>query len=187
VFLTWGAFFVIEPLYVRDVLHRSPSVLGLLQSCFGVGLVGTSLLLPKFGDRVATPRGVALSVMVSGLAAALYVGTRSEPVAFAGVFLWGVDVAFFSAPVRTVLQRATPAQVHGRVLALVGTLDGWGNAAALPLTGLLMAAFGVRAAGITAGALALLAGSVGLVVASRIRLPSPASPPSTSRTVLTSA
>jgi predicted MFS family arabinose efflux permease len=187
VFLTWGAFFVIEPLYVRDVLHRSPSVLGLLQSSFGVGLVGTTLFLPKFGDRVATPRGIAVSVMLSGLAAALYVGTRSEPVAFAGVFLWGVDVAFFSAPVRTLLQRATPPQVHGRVLALIGTLDGWGNAAALPLTGALMATIGVRAAGITAGGLALVAGSVGLVLASRIAIPGSASLPPSSRTVLTSA
>jgi DHA3 family macrolide efflux protein-like MFS transporter len=167
VFLTWGSFFVIEPLYVRDVLHRSPTVLGLLQSAFGVGLVGTGLLLPKLGDRVATPRTVALSVLLSGLAAALYVGTRSEAVAFTGVFLWGVDVAFFSAPVRTVLQRATPTHVHGRVLALISTLDGWGNAAALPLTALLIAVVGVRAAGVTAGALALVIGAVGLVWAGR--------------------
>ena len=172
VFLTWGAFFVLEPLYVRDILHKSASVLGLLQTSFGVGLVGTGLLLPRVGPRVATARAVALSVAVSGLAAALYVGTRSEPVAFGGVFLWGGDVAFFSTPVRTLLQRAAPVEVHGRVLALVTTLQGWGNVAALPLTGLLISALGVQAAGMTAGAFAVIAGSAGLAVSSRLPAPS---------------
>jgi predicted MFS family arabinose efflux permease len=164
VFLTWGAFLVIEPIYVRDVLHRSPAVLGLLQTCFGVGLVGAGLLLGRVGDRVATPRAVALSVLLSGLAAALYVGTGSVVVAFVGVFLWGVDVAFFAAPVRTVLQRESPIEAHGRVLALLATLDGWGNVAALPLTGLAIAAVGPRATGVGVGALAVLAGTAGLLV-----------------------
>jgi predicted MFS family arabinose efflux permease len=164
VFLTWGAFLVIEPIYVRDVLHRSPTVLGLLQTCFGVGLVGAGLALSHIGDRVATPRAVALSVLLSGVAAALYVGTRSVVVAFIGVFLWGVDVAFFAAPVRTVLQRESPIDTHGRVLALLTTLDGWGNVAALPLTGLAIAAVGPRATGVGVGAMAVAAGTAGWVV-----------------------
>ena len=171
-FLTWGAFFVLEPLYVRDVLHKSPSVLGLLQTSFGVGLVGTGLLLPWIGERVTTTRAVALSVAISGIAAALYVGTRSELVAFGGVFLWGVDVAFFSTPVRTLLHRAAPVEVHGRVLALLTTLQGWGNVAALPLTGLLISGVGVQAAGIMAGAFAVIAGAVGLGVSSHLAIPS---------------
>jgi DHA3 family macrolide efflux protein-like MFS transporter len=186
VFLTWGAFLVIEPIYVRDVLHRSPTVLGLLQTCFGVGLVGAGLALSRVGDRVATPRAVALSVLLSGLAAALYVGTGSVVVAFIGVFLWGVDVAFFSAPVRTVLQRESPIEAHGRVLSLLTTLDGWGNVAALPLTGLAIAAVGPRATGVGVGALAVLAGGAGLLAlrpspaAQSIRATLQASSPSTS-------
>ena len=37
--------------------------------------------------------------------------------AFVGVFLWGIDVAFFAAPMRTLLQRHTPEHTQGRVLA----------------------------------------------------------------------
>jgi MFS family permease len=177
VFLTWGAFLVIEPIYVRDVLHRSPTVLGLLQTCFGVGLVGAGLLLAHIGDRVATPRAVALSVLLSGLAAAIYVGTDSVVVAFVGVFLWGVDVAFFAAPVRTVLQRESPIETHGRVLALLTTLDGWGNVAALPLTGLAIAAVGPRTTGVGVGALAVLAGTAGLVVLRPSRSPATVAAP----------
>ena len=48
VFCSWGAFFVLEPLYVRDVLHRSPATLGLLQTVFGIGY---KLGDPEDGDR----------------------------------------------------------------------------------------------------------------------------------------
>jgi predicted MFS family arabinose efflux permease len=162
VFCTWGAFFVIEPLYVRDVLHRSPAVLGLFQSAFGIGLVGATLVLPKIGDRVATLRSLAISVAVSGVAAATYVGTHSIVVALVGVFIWGIDVAFFVTPMQTLLQRSAPVEAHGRVLALSWTVNGVGNSAAIPFAGLAIAAFGVRATGAIAGALAVGAGLVGL-------------------------
>jgi predicted MFS family arabinose efflux permease len=167
VFCSWGAFFVLEPLYVRDVLHRSPATLGLLQTCFGVGLIGMTMLLPRIGDRVATVRVLALAVATSGVTAAVYVGTRSLAVAIAGVFLWGVDVAFFMPPMQTVLQRATPGPAHGRVMALASTVNGAGQMAAIPLTGLVVAALGVQATGAIVGALAVVAGLVGLVVCGR--------------------
>jgi MFS family permease len=170
VFFSWGAFFVLEPLYVRDVLHRSPALLGLFQTVFGVGLIGTTVLLPRLGDRVATVRVLAVSVAVSGAAAAVYVGTRSVAVAFAGVFVWGVDVAFFMPPMQTLLQRATPVEAHGRILSLAATLEGVGSLVAIPATGLLVTALGVGTAGAIVGAVAATAGCAGLVV-SRSRPP----------------
>jgi predicted MFS family arabinose efflux permease len=168
VFATWGSYFVIEPLYVRETLGRSAAFLGLMQTVFGVGMVGTGLLLPRIGERVARPRAVAFSVMLSGVAAALYVGTDMVLFAFVGVFLWGVDVAFFSAPSRTLLQRATPVTAHGRVLALHNTLESWSDTVAIPLAGIAAAAFGVRTTGFIAGAIAVTAGLVGV-----LRAPAP--------------
>jgi predicted MFS family arabinose efflux permease len=126
-FASWGAFFVLEPLYVRDVLHRSSALLGLFQTAFGVGLLVTTALLPRLGDRLASVRALAVSVAVSGVAAATYVGTQSVAVAFIGVVAWGVDVAFFLPPMQVVLQRATPTAAHGRILALSATADGVAN------------------------------------------------------------
>jgi predicted MFS family arabinose efflux permease len=170
VFCSWGAFIVVEPLYVRNVLHRSPATLGLLQTVFGVGLIGTTALLPRIGDRVATVRDLAASVVVSGLAAALYVGTRSITVAMVGVFLWGVDVAFFMPPMQTILQRSTPAEAHGRVMALAGAANGFGGLIAIPLAGAAAGVIGVSATGVLAGLLASLAGAGGLAVTARRRL-----------------
>jgi predicted MFS family arabinose efflux permease len=178
VFCSWGAFFVLEPLYVRDVLHRSPSTLGLLQTVFGVGLIGTTMLLPRIGDRVASVRMLALAVGVSGVAATVYVGTRSLAVAMVGVFLWGVDVAFFMPPMQTVLQRATPAGAHGRVMSLASSVDGFGQLVAIPLAGLAVGVAGVSGTGALVGGLALAAGVVGLVVTGRDRPRQPLVPSS---------
>ena len=169
VFLSWGAFFVLEPLYVRDVLHRSPAVLGLFQTVFGIGLLATTALLPRIGDRVASVRMLAVSVAVSGLAAAVYVGTHSIAVAMVGVFLWGVDVAFFMPPMQTLLQRATPANAHGRVLSLSSTMNSLGDVVAIPVAGLLVAALGVSLTGAAVGAMAVLAGLAGVAVTGRGR------------------
>jgi MFS family permease len=163
VFLTWGAFVVVEPLYARDVLHRPPSQFALFQVAFGVGLVLTSLTLPRLGERVAGTRSLAVAVLLSGLTAGLYVGTHSVLAAYVGVFLWGVDVAFFAAPSRTLLQRGSPVWAHGRVLALYRQAHSVADTAALPLTGLLVAKVGVQSAGLGVAALVGAAGVVGLL------------------------
>jgi MFS family permease len=174
VFVTWSTFVVVEPIYVRDVLERPASFFALLQTAFGIGLVSTGLLLPRLGDRVAGPRALSLSVLLSGLTAAIYVGTSIPAVAVAGVFLWGVDVAFFSAPSRTLLQRNSPPATHGRVLSLYQTVHSGADLFALPLAGLAAGAIGVQPAALTVAILPMVAGLVGFRFAARFATPPPA-------------
>lgn len=176
VFLTWAAFVVVEPLYVRDVLGRSSSQFALFQVAFGIGLVLTGLALPRLGERVAGPRALAGAVLLSGITAGLYVGTRSVAVAYLGVFLWGVDVAFFGAPARTLLQRGAPVHAHGRVLALNRTVHSVADLVALPLTGVAAGAVGVQATGLSVATFAGLAGAAGLLLAGRANRPTPTNP-----------
>ena len=179
-FASWGAFFVLEPLYVRDVLHRSSALLGLFQTAFGVGLLVTTALLPRLGDRLASVRALAVSVALSGVAAATYVGTHLVAVAFVGVVAWGVDVAFFLPPMQVVLQRATPTAAHGRILALSSTADGVANMVAIPLAGVCVGLLGVRATGALVGALAVVAGIGGWVTQQRAERSEGAGSPSRS-------
>lgn len=173
VFVTWSAYIVVEPIYVRDVLDRPASFFALLQTAFGTGLVLTSLMLPRLGDRVAGTRALSLSVLLSGLTAGLYVGTRIPAVAVVGVFLWGVDVAFFSAPSRTLLQRHSPPEAHGRVLALYRTVHSVANVFALPLTGIAAGVIGVQTAALWVASFAVVAGFIGFRVAGTGRLGDP--------------
>ena len=158
VFCSWGAFFVLEPLYVRDVLHRSAATFGFLQTAFGVGLIGMTAILPRIGERTVSLRGLAVSAVGSGAAASLYVGTSYLAVAAVGVFLWGVVTALFMPPMQTLLQRATPVEAHGRVMATSGAANGLAGMVAIPLTGLAVGAFGIAATGGLIGAVMVVAG-----------------------------
>ena len=128
-------------------------------------MILTSLVLPRLGSRVAGARSLAIAVLLSGLTAAAYVGTHNIRLAYLGVFGWGVDVAFFSAPSRTMLQRASPTHAHGRVLSLYRTTHSVADVLAIPLTGLAIGLVGVQVAGLTMAALASVAGVIGLVLA----------------------
>jgi predicted MFS family arabinose efflux permease len=117
VFGMYGLAFLAEPLYVRDVLERSPATFAALQVVFGIFLIGGGFVAARLGDRIATFRWVAIGAAGSGIAAILYLGTPWVVVAFGGVAVWGVFTAIISGPSRTVLHRATPEHAHGRVLA----------------------------------------------------------------------
>jgi predicted MFS family arabinose efflux permease len=146
-YLIWGAFIVVEPLYVREVLHGTPTTFALLQTTFGVALLATGIVVTRLGDRAVRWSVVCASTMASGLCAAIYVGTSVEAVAFVGIVAWGVVTACFIAPLRTLMQRAAPVEVHGRVFALDGSLHSLGDLISLPLIGLAVAAVGVQVAG----------------------------------------
>ncbi|HEX5615826.1 MAG TPA: MFS transporter [Acidimicrobiia bacterium] len=180
VYLVWGAYAVVEPLYVRDVLGRSETTFALLQSVFGIALVTNGLLVPRIGERVARLGTVRLAALASGLAAILYLGTDNLVVAALGVGVWGGATAWFVVPQRTLVQRATPMSAHGRVLAIDSALRSWGHVIAMPLTALLVELGGVRL-----GAFAFAAIPVALALWLRTRpAPSPrvsAAEPVTSR------
>jgi DHA3 family macrolide efflux protein-like MFS transporter len=171
VYIIWGAFLVIEPVYVRDVLHGSPTMLALLQATFGVGLLATTLVVTRLGERIARVRVAAIAAAASGVAAALYIGTAVPVVAFLGIGVGGCVTSFFVVPARTLMQRVSPVETHGRVMALDGTVNSGGHLVALPLVGLAAAAVGVQVAGI---AFAIIPIAGGLVTLWRVRQDAPA-------------
>ena len=169
----WAVFGVLEPLYVRDVLHEGASTFALLQTVFGIGLVSTSLVLAASGNRLVRPTVIGAAVVASGLTAALYLGTSSVTVAFVGVFLWGVDVAFFYVPARTLLQRYAPAEFHGRVMALNHSLEPAAGIVMTPLAALALLVVSVSVLGVAAGLVATVGGCFMWRRARRLPVPEP--------------
>jgi DHA3 family macrolide efflux protein-like MFS transporter len=143
VHLLYGTALLAEPLYVRDVLERSPSVFAALQTAFGVCLVVGGLVAARLGDRLASFGWVALGVAGSGLTAIIYLGTPFVAVAFLGVGLWGVATAVIAGPSRTLLQRSSPERTHGRVLAADHVAGSGAELLGVALAGVLVGAFGV--------------------------------------------
>jgi MFS family permease len=158
VYLIWGAFVVVEPIYVREVLHGSPTLFAMLQSTFGVGLVLTGIVVARLGDRLVRWSVVCAAAVGSAVGAALYVGTAVVAIAFVGLFLWGVVTALLISPMRTLMQRAAPVETHGRVFALDGMVHSTGDLVSLPVVGLAAGVIGVQAAGVAMAVVPLTGG-----------------------------
>lgn len=169
-FTLWGGYAVVEPLYVRYVIHRPTSQLGFFQVAFGVCLVGMSLVVPRLGGRVVGVRPLSLCLIASAIGAVTYVATTTVAVAYIGVMWWGASGAFFYAPTVTILQRGTSPAIHGRVLGGFRALNGAVQLVAIPVIGVIAANWGVPAAGAVMGGAAIVTGLCG-VVSSRAGTP----------------
>ena len=158
--LLYGVALLAEPLYVRDVLERSPGTFAALQTVFGICLVGGGLAVAALHDRLATFGWVSLGVGCSGAAAMVYLGTPSVAVAFLGVALWGVCTAVVAGPSRTLLQRHAAEAVHGRVLATDQVMSSSAQLAGILVAGVLVGAYGVPATIAVLGGLVVVAAAV---------------------------
>jgi MFS family permease len=165
IYFLYGSALLLEPVYVRDVLHEPVSTFAYLQTAFGVCLVATGVIVARLGDRVATRGVLALAVVGSGVGAIWYLGTDSVAMAFAGVMVWGAFTAFVAGPSRTLLQRHAPPRAQGRVLALDRTMEGVGHLVALPVTGFLASALGIQTAAAVVCALVVAVGIAGRLAA----------------------
>ncbi len=142
--LLYGTSLLAEPLYVRDVLHRSTTTFASLQTVFGILLALGGILAARVGDRIATFGFVVVGLIGSGLAAVVYLGTTSLTIAFVGVAIWGVFTAMIWGPAHTVLQRATPETTHGRVMAADQLAQNFAMFLGLAGAGAAIEATGVR-------------------------------------------
>lgn len=120
VWLLFGLFGALEPLFFRDVLGTGPEAIGWVNSIFGIGLVGGTLLAPRLPAGARGARGVVTLVALNGLGSILYVGTRFIPVVAVGGFAWGLIIGTFAPIVRTLIHLNSPDGMVGRITGTVG-------------------------------------------------------------------
>ncbi|UVL83855.1 MFS transporter [Pseudomonas sp. B21-028] len=129
-FALFPFFTILIPLYVKDVIQYSVTYIGLLDSCFGLGiLLGSYKIIGWLSERV--PRDICISAGFALLGGNLVVvGTVSSslivPLAF---FCGGVGLMLINIPTSAVRLLATPKLHRNRIFATVSFL----SAAASPL------------------------------------------------------
>jgi predicted MFS family arabinose efflux permease len=158
--LLYGTAMLAEPLYVRDVLHKSPNVFAALQTVFGILMVVGGVIAARQGERMANFRSVAVGVIGSGLTAILYLTTGTITIAFVGVAIWGLFTGFIGGPSVTVLQRNSDESAHGRVMATDMLAGNTAIFLGMGLGGVLISAFGVRSWVLVLGTAVAIVGSM---------------------------
>ncbi|MGH7692081.1 MAG: MFS transporter [Candidatus Dormibacteria bacterium] len=173
-----GPYLVLLPVMVRNVLHGSALVLGLVYAASGASGVTAALVVARLGSPRHLVETMWAAYCLSGLAVAGVafapdaVVTGALSAVSAGLVVYG-DVLYF-----TRLQTAVPQRLLGRVssvsFVMVMTLTPVGTV----LGGVLAATLGARGGFLLSGLLATAAGLVLLIPGARDveALPEPSAP-----------
>ncbi len=142
--LSFGAFGALEPLFYRDILGTGPEALGWVNTIFGAGVVAGSVLLGRLPKRLVCARLALLGAVASGVGAIIYTGTADLRVVVVGAIYWGVVLGVMFPLVRTLIQVATPDHLVGRVMGTTNVSSQIGELFPLAVVPALAATFGIQ-------------------------------------------
>jgi len=166
-----GCFSTLAPVYVRDLLQRGPSVLGMIGSLIAAGTVagaaGLSSAASKGWVRGCDPRrfigggmgGVGASILLIAV-------VPTEIAALAGSAGIGLSVAVVMVAASVMLQGEVPAELRGRISGALASLTSLAQLTAMLLAGAASSQWGIRGVFLLSAAL-LFATGIGAFLGGR--------------------
>jgi MFS family permease len=128
---------------VDQGLHRPPAFIGVLIGMMGIGgLLGgltAARVMSMLGEGAVTGMGLVIGAIGSPLLA-----LQSFAGVFLGVMLFGIGLPWIIVGTNTLVQRATPAHLQGRVAAAVGTMLGVPQVVSIALGAVLIGVIDYR-------------------------------------------
>lgn len=168
VWLGFGAFGALEPLFYRDVVKTGVATIGWMNTFFGLGMVTGAWALRRLPSRVVSARTATALVVATGLGAALYVGSTDLRLIALGSIAWGSVIGMVEPLLRTLLHRDTPTEIVGRVMGTSETHRRGGELLPLAFAPALAARFGVQATLIGGGFVVAAIAALGFAEAAAI-------------------
>lgn len=166
VWMSFGAFSALEPLFFRDVVKTGPAALGVINSIFGAGMALGATLMGRHSRQLLTMRVAVALTVAAGFGAIGYSGTGIMAVVAVGGFAWGLVLGMLLPVLRTLLQAVTPDHLQGRAISVWQSHNTVGEMVPLLFVPTLAAAFGVQAVLVGSG-IAVIAGAVFFVPGAR--------------------
>lgn len=163
VWLGFGAFGALEPLFFRDVVGTGIETLGWVNTVFGLGMLTGAALLRRLPPRFVSARWLTVVLALTGLGTVMYVGSPYVWLIAAGAAAWGVIVGVLEPLLRTLLHRDSPPGLVGRIVGTAEVHQRGGELLPLAFAPALAAAFGVQPT--------LIAGGLAVTVAAVIAMP----------------
>jgi MFS family permease len=139
------------PFYMQEVLHQSPSLMGLIflsAPVFTVALAaGAGQLTDRVGPRLPASIGVLLSAAAFLVGAFLRADSPWAMTALVMVFV-GLGQAFFNTPNQTAIITSVPREYRGFATGMVQMVFGLGSLLGISLAGVLLTAAFRHASGL---------------------------------------
>jgi EmrB/QacA subfamily drug resistance transporter len=129
------------PFYIQDVLHRSPSFMGLIFLSAPVLTMSLAFIAGQLTDRVGPrlPATIGLSIVMAAFA--IGVGLRVDSHWILPALLLactGVGQGFFNTPNQTAIIGSVPREYRGFATGLVQMMFGLGSLLGISLGGVLL-------------------------------------------------
>ncbi len=157
VWVLFGTFSALEPLFYRDILKVEPETLGWVNSLFGIGLVAGTWVASRLPARYRSARSLVLIVALNSVGVLAYVGTDRLPVVVVAGMLWGALIGIMAPLLRTLIQLNTKDELMGRIAGVTQIHQEVGHLLPLAIAPVLAGMLGVQRALVYAGlAIALL-------------------------------
>ena len=148
-----GCFASLASLYVRDTLHRGPSVLALIGSLIGAGTVAGSAVLNRHSRKFDAHLLIPVGMTGVGASILLLAAIPHTVAAYIGSAGMGLAVASVMVAATTMLQGETPPAMRGRVSGASASLAALAQLSALLLAGTWAASIGIRGVFLVSAAL----------------------------------
>jgi DHA3 family macrolide efflux protein-like MFS transporter len=139
-----GCFGPLIAIYVRDSLHASTKMFGIVSPMIGLGMLLGINGLNTFGKKLSNTMLVYSGLI--GIAVGLVILTTLPHIwsTLIGNFIIGVSVAAIIVPAQTLFQQATPPELMGRVGSTFMSIVFAAQISGLVLSGILTQYMGVR-------------------------------------------
>jgi DHA3 family macrolide efflux protein-like MFS transporter len=144
VWLLFGTFSSLEPIFYRDVLGVEVETLGWVNSIFGIGLVGGTLIAGRLPERYRTAFWLTILVGMNAIGVLAYVGTDLLSVVVFAAPFWGVIIGLMAPLHRTMVQINSPDRLVGRIMGVNHIHSEVGHLVPLAIAPAVAAVLGVQ-------------------------------------------
>lgn len=118
VWLLFGTFGALEPLFFRDVVGTEVETLGWVNSIFGLGLVSGTWISARLGKGYRTAVWLTVFVGLNAVGVLAYVGTDQLAIVVPAGAFWGIIIGIMAPLHRTLVQLNSPDQLVGRIMGV---------------------------------------------------------------------
>jgi MFS family permease len=130
--------------YVRDELQANSLAFGIINSLIGVGMIGGTLLISRFGKQVTKTRLALWGLFTMGGFVVVMAAFKTIAAASVGMFGLGIGVLFVIVSAQTIMQGQTPMEMVGRVSSSFMSVLSLAQLVGLVISGSLAQSLGIR-------------------------------------------
>jgi MFS family permease len=154
-------FSALLSIYVRDVLHSTSAVFGMLNTLIGVGMISGTQLLTRFARRIPQQNLVVYGLVGMGLAVLTTAVFGTMASTAAGMLGLGLCASAIFITATTLIQHETPHALLGRVMSCLMSLVAGSQVVSMFVAGPVAERIGIPSLYYASAALLVGIGAVG--------------------------